>query len=41
MVVTAIENQNSNMARAAEALGISRPTLYDLVKKYDISRPAE
>jgi len=41
MVVTAIENQNSNMARAAEALGISRPTLYDLVKKYDICRPAE
>lgn len=41
MVVTAIENQNSNMARAAEALGISRPTLYDLVKKYNIAKASE
>ncbi|MDD2310332.1 MAG: PEP-CTERM-box response regulator transcription factor [Desulfuromonadaceae bacterium] len=41
MVITAIENQNNNMARSAEALGISRPTLYDLVKKYSIFKPLE
>jgi two-component system NtrC family response regulator len=38
MVVTAIENQRMNMAKAAEVLGISRPTLYDLVKKHNISK---
>ena len=38
MVGDAIENHNSNMARAAEVLGISRPTLYDLVKKHSISK---
>lgn len=36
MVIAAIEKQKSNMARAAEVLGISRPTLYDLVKKHAI-----
>lgn len=41
MVVSAIENQNNNMAKAAEALGISRPTLYDLVKKHNIAKPYE
>ncbi|MHB8122362.1 MAG: PEP-CTERM-box response regulator transcription factor [Desulfuromonadaceae bacterium] len=41
MVVTAMENQNSNMARAAEALGISRPTLYDLVKKHNVAKAFE
>lgn len=38
MVVTAIENQRNNMAKAAEALGISRPTLYDLIKKHRIDK---
>ncbi|MDD2499246.1 MAG: PEP-CTERM-box response regulator transcription factor [Geobacter sp.] len=37
MIVSAIDNQKHNMAKAAEALGISRPTLYDLVKKHSIS----
>jgi two-component system, NtrC family, response regulator len=36
MVIAAIENQRNNMAKASEALGISRPTLYDLVKKLNI-----
>ena len=41
MVVTAIENQKNNMARTAEVLGISRPTLYDLVKKHNILKLLE
>ena len=41
MVISAIENQRNNMAKTAEILGISRPTLYDLVKKYNISKPLE
>lgn len=41
MVVAAIEKQRKNMAKAAEALGISRPTLYDLVKKHNIAKPPE
>lgn len=36
MVIAAIENQRNNMAKASVALGISRPTLYDLVKKLNI-----
>lgn len=36
MVIAAIEKEKSNMARAAEVLGVSRPTLYDLVKKHTI-----
>ncbi len=38
MIISAIENQKSNMAKAAEALGISRPTLYDLTKKHRIEK---
>lgn len=38
MVISTIDAQKNNMARTAEALGISRPTLYDLVKKLNISR---
>lgn len=41
MVIAAIENQRNNMAKASEVLGISRPTLYDLVKKYNIVKPVE
>jgi two-component system NtrC family response regulator len=36
MIVTAMENHGGNMAKAAEQLGISRPTLYDLVKKHEL-----
>ncbi len=38
MILTAIEKQRNNMVKAAEELGISRPTLYDLVKKHNIAK---
>ena len=38
MVISAIENQRNNMAKSAEVLGISRPTLYDLVKKHNLAK---
>lgn len=41
MVIAAIENQKNNMAKVAHVLGISRPTLYDLVKKHSICKPLE
>lgn len=41
MVIAAIENQKNNMVKASEMLGISRPTLYDLVKKHNIAKPLE
>lgn len=37
LIVSAIREQHHNMAKAAEALGISRPTLYDLTKKLRIT----
>ncbi|CAH2031412.1 PEP-CTERM-box response regulator transcription factor [Trichlorobacter ammonificans] len=39
MILSAIESQKHNMAKAAEALGISRPTLYDLTRKHRIEKP--
>jgi two-component system, NtrC family, response regulator len=33
MVVAALDRNNGNIARSAEDLGISRPTLYDILKK--------
>jgi len=41
MVITTIGTQRNNMAKTAEALGISRPALYDLVKKLNISKTFE
>ncbi len=41
MVIAAIEDQRSNMTKTADVLGISRPTLYDLLKKHNISKPLE
>lgn len=41
MVIAAIENHKKNMAKTAEMLGISRPTLYDLIKKHNIAKPPE
>jgi two-component system NtrC family response regulator len=37
MIVSAIREQGGNVAKAAETLGISRPTIYDLMKKHGIS----
>lgn len=34
MVISAIRKYTGNVAKAAEALGISRPTIYDLMKKH-------
>lgn len=38
MVAYALGRQEGNVAKSAEALGISRPTLYDLMKKYNLGR---
>ncbi|MBE0597366.1 MAG: PEP-CTERM-box response regulator transcription factor [Desulfuromonadales bacterium] len=34
MVISAIQKYTGNVAKAAEALGISRPTIYDLMRKH-------
>lgn len=39
-VAASIERNKGNVARAAEELGISRPTLYDLMKKHSLSNAA-
>ncbi|UFS69156.1 PEP-CTERM-box response regulator transcription factor [Geomonas sp. RF6] len=36
MVLAAIQRQSGNMMKAAEELGVSRPTLYDLMKKLSL-----
>ena len=33
-IVTALARANGNVVRASEFLGVSRPTLYDLLKQY-------
>lgn len=35
-VTAAVERNRGNIARAAEELGISRPTIYDLIKKHGL-----
>ncbi|MFZ4855857.1 MAG: PEP-CTERM-box response regulator transcription factor [Desulfuromonadaceae bacterium] len=37
LINAAIDQQNGNIGKAAETLGISRPTLYDLMKKHGLS----
>ncbi|MDH4276136.1 MAG: AAA family ATPase, partial [Gammaproteobacteria bacterium] len=32
----ALEHTNHNIAKASDLLGVSRPTLYDLLSKYDL-----
>ncbi|MFO0754793.1 MAG: PEP-CTERM-box response regulator transcription factor [Thermodesulfovibrionales bacterium] len=41
MAIAAIEKHGGNIARAAEELGISRPTLYDIMKKHGLYNSAE
>jgi two-component system NtrC family response regulator len=36
MIISAIEKHDGNIAKAANDLGVSRPTLYDLMKKHNI-----
>jgi two-component system NtrC family response regulator len=36
MIIAAIEKCEGNIARTAERLGVSRPTLYDLMKKHGL-----
>ena len=36
MVVSALEKQKGNVVKTAEILGVSRPTLYDLLKKHGL-----
>ncbi len=39
MVIAAIQKHSGNVAKAAETLGISRPTIYDLMKKHGFHVP--
>lgn len=37
LIINAIERQNGNIVRASVELGVSRPTLYDLLKKHGLT----
>jgi transcriptional regulator of acetoin/glycerol metabolism len=39
MIESALERTGGNIKEAAASLGIDRSTLYDKIKKYEISRP--
>ena len=34
----ALASNNWNVAKTAEQIGVTRPTLYDLIKKYDLKK---
>ncbi len=40
MISAALERNDGNVLKAAEELGVSRPTLYDLLKKYSMMLPS-
>lgn len=40
MIAAAVDNCGGNMVKASEVLGISRPALYDLMKKHGIFKPS-
>ena len=37
LIAVAIDRQNGNIVKVAEELGVSRPTLYDLLKKHGLT----
>ena len=37
-ICEALATNNWNMARTAEQMGVTRPTLYDMIKKYDLQK---
>jgi two-component system NtrC family response regulator len=37
LTIAALEKYRGNIVKAAEGLGISRPTLYDIIRKHDLS----
>jgi two-component system NtrC family response regulator len=38
-IINALTMADNNISSAAKLLGVTRPTLYDLIKKYDIQMP--
>jgi two-component system, NtrC family, response regulator len=39
-VITVLGRVNGNLSKAAELLGVSRPTLYDLIHRFGLKQPA-
>lgn len=39
IIQRALVSQNGNISRAAQELAVSRPTLYDMMKKYGLEKP--